>query len=45
MKMIQWRKYDALAVCDFPVGIFHMGDNSRMVFDNMTVAVNNSGCQ
>jgi hypothetical protein len=43
--MIQRRKYNAFSLRDFPIRGIHVGDDSRVVFHDVPVAVDNSDCR
>jgi hypothetical protein len=43
--MIQRWKNHAFALGDFAIGRIHVGDNSRVVFHDVAIAVDYSGCE
>jgi len=45
VKMIQRREAHSLACCDLAVSTLHVGDDSRVVFHDMAVTIDNSAAE
>jgi hypothetical protein len=45
MEMIQRGENDAFSLRDLPIRGIHVGDDPGVVFDDVTVAIDDSGCE